>query len=146
MASLTADRETLAYTLTGVGSVRTAEANPNGAAFTVSVERLPDEEPPTARPVATMIPFVGRHHHSAAAPMAAMAMTPPSAPAAPPTPKTHGGLFALDRELVNAAQSDPRPVEVAIVVTGAWLDGRDGPAPTVSSVALDLTLTRYAWS
>lgn len=161
LVALLAADQTQRFQVSGVGHVRTTDMSIAGSAFQIAVERIRKDGTTDSAPVAFVLPFIGPHpgfNHDAMAGMAmpAAAQAPTPAPGAAPAPApavTPGGampmehsfLFNVGPEIYDATGKEAA-VEIAVTAASRWVKTTSDPAPVISGLELDLTLTEYAWS
>jgi len=156
VAMLAAD-QSQRFQVSGIGHVRTTEMSLAGSAFQIQVERIRKDGTMDTAPVAFLLPFVGMHGGaSTPAPasaqpmpampgMAATPAAPTTAPSADGMPHEHGFLFNVGPEIYDATGKEAA-IEIAVTAASRWVKTSTAPAPTISGLQLDLTVTEYAWS
>ena len=114
-----------------------------GSAFQIDVQRIRKDGSTDSAPVAFVLPFIGPHPGPATT-------QPAAAPAMPGMemsagPHEHSFLFNVGPEIYDATGKEAA-VEIAVTASTRWVKTSTDPAPTISGLELDLTLTEYAWT
>ncbi len=143
LVALLAGDQSQRFQVSGIGHVRTTDMQVAGSAFQIDVQRIRKDGSTDSAPVAFVLPFIGPHPGPAATqPTAASAMPGMDMSAGP---HEHSFLFNVGPEIYDATGKEPA-VEIAVSASTRWVKTSTDPAPTLSGLELDLTLTEYAWT